>query len=180
MTDSTADGSASQKTGRRLALARWLTQPGHPLTARVIVNRVWKHHFGRGLVQTLDNFGVAGERPSHPELLDWLATEFVRNGWSIKWLHRTILTSETWQQTSRADGIESTNDASLLWHMPLGSPWGQVHCAAEAWQEAAVQLPRVMWRARRSSPQAQGLGGSERWGLERGSVGGWKMSEIWR
>ena len=88
------------KTGRRLALARWLTQPDHPLTARVLVNRIWKQHFGRGIVKTVDNLGTAGERPSHPELLDWLAIEFVRNGWSIKWLHRQILTSRTWQQTS--------------------------------------------------------------------------------
>jgi hypothetical protein len=116
---STDAGTAAKKTGRRLALARWLTRPDHPLTARVMVNRVWKHHFGRGLVRTLDNFGVAGEKPSHPKLLDWLATEFVKNGWSIKWLHRTILNSETWQQTSRAEGVKSTNDASLLWHMPL-------------------------------------------------------------
>ncbi|NQV25146.1 MAG: DUF1549 domain-containing protein [Rhodopirellula sp.] len=87
-------------TGRRLALARWLTQPDHPLTARVLVNRVWKQHFGRGIVETVDNFGTAGQRPSHPELLDWLAIEFVRHGWSIKWLHRQILTSRTWQQSS--------------------------------------------------------------------------------
>jgi mono/diheme cytochrome c family protein len=87
-------------TGRRLAFARWLTQPDHPLTARVLVNRIWKHHFGRGIVTTVDNFGTAGQRPSHPELLDWLATEFVRQGWSIKWLHRQILTSRTWRQSS--------------------------------------------------------------------------------
>lgn len=90
----------ASKTGRRLALARWLTQADHPLTARVLVNRIWNQHFGRGIVKTVDNFGTAGERPSHPELLDWLAVEFVRNGWSIKWLHRQILTSRTWQQSS--------------------------------------------------------------------------------
>ena len=91
-------------TGRRLALARWLTQPDHPLTVRVLVNRVWKQHFGQGIVKTVDNFGTAGERPSHPELLDWLAVEFVRHGWSIKWLHRQILTSRTWQQSSFVSG----------------------------------------------------------------------------
>ena len=114
---SNSDGT--RKTGRRLALARWLTRPDHPLTARVIVNRVWKHHFGRGLVSTLDNFGVTGATPSHPELLDWLAVEFVNNGWSIKWLHRLILTSETWQQTSRPPDSERPVDPALLWHMPL-------------------------------------------------------------
>ena len=114
-------------TGRRSALARWLTRPDHPLTARVIVNRIWKHHFGRGIVATVDNFGTTGERPSHPELLDWLATEFVRNGWSIKWLHRQILTSATWQQSSLihepkggADSVVSDDDrVSLLYGGPL-------------------------------------------------------------
>lgn len=90
----------ARKTGQRLAFAKWLTQPNHPLTARVLVNRVWKHHFGEGLVRTLDNFGRAGERPSHPELLDWLSQEFVRGGWSIKALHRRILTSATYRQVS--------------------------------------------------------------------------------
>ncbi|MFT5323996.1 MAG: mono/diheme cytochrome c family protein/cytochrome c553 [Planctomycetaceae bacterium] len=102
------------KTGRRLSLARWLTQPDHPLTARVLVNRIWKQHFGRGIVRTVDNFGTAGERPSHPELLDWLAVEFIRNGWSIKWLHRQILTSRTWQQSSFATEANEklANDSS--------------------------------------------------------------------
>lgn len=85
----------------RVALARWLTRPDHPLTARVIVNRVWQEHFGSGLVASSSDFGKLGERPSHPELLDWLAVNFVRNGWSLKWLHREILTSRAWQQSSR-------------------------------------------------------------------------------
>ena len=79
---------STDTSGRRLALAKWLTQPNHPLTARVMVNRVWQHHFGRGIVDTPANFGRAGARPFHPQLLDWLATEFVRRGWSIKTLHR--------------------------------------------------------------------------------------------
>jgi hypothetical protein len=88
------------KTGRRLAFARWLAQPDHPLTARVMVNRIWYHHFGTGLVKSLENFGAKGDRPSHPKLLDWLAVEFVRQGWSIKQLHRTILNSRTYRQSS--------------------------------------------------------------------------------
>src|SRR5262245_12075409 len=78
-------------SGRRLAFARWVTNPENPLFARVMVNRVWQHHFGAGLVTTPENFGRSGERPSHPELLDYLATEFVRSGWSVKNLHRLIL-----------------------------------------------------------------------------------------
>ena len=89
------------KTGRRLALARWLTQDNHPLTARVFVNRVWYHHFGKGLVRSLENFGVQSKPPSHPDLLDWLASGFIRNGWSVKTLHRVIMNSRTYKQSSR-------------------------------------------------------------------------------
>jgi len=85
----------------RLSLARWLVSPENPLTARVTVNRIWQHHFGTGLVSTSEDFGVRGERPSHPELLDWLATEFVRLGWDKKALHRLIVTSSTYLQSSR-------------------------------------------------------------------------------
>lgn len=92
-----SDGHSS---GRRRALAEWLTSPNHPLTARVFVNRVWHHHFGRGIVPTLDDFGAVGDPPSHPELLDWLAAEFVRSGWSVKQLHRLILTSDAYQRAS--------------------------------------------------------------------------------
>ena len=91
----------TEKTGRRLALARWLTHSDHPLTARVAVNRIWYHHFGTGLVKSLENFGVAGERPSHPELLDWLSLELVRRGWSFKEMHRLIMNSRTYRQSSR-------------------------------------------------------------------------------
>jgi hypothetical protein len=90
----------ARSTGRRLAFAHWLTKPNHPLTARVMVNRIWKHHFGTGLVKTLANFGTTGDRPTHPELLDWLAIEFVRQGWSIKAMHRLMMTSTTYRQAS--------------------------------------------------------------------------------
>jgi len=93
----------ARSSGRRLALAQWIASPDNPVTARVLVNRVWQHHFGRGLSDTPNDFGRSGSPPSHPELLDWLASEFVSQGWSIKRLHRLIMTSETYRRSSRAD-----------------------------------------------------------------------------
>src|SRR4029453_2618696 len=81
----------------RLELAQAIIDPANPLTARVIVNRVWQHHFGAGLVRTPSDFGTRAETPSHPELLDWLATRFIEDGWSLKKLHRRIMTSETYR-----------------------------------------------------------------------------------
>jgi hypothetical protein len=101
----------------RLELARWLTRPQNPLTARVIVNRVWRWHFGQGLVRSVDNFGRLGELPSHPELLDWLARRLVDDGWSLKSLHKRILLSQVYQMSTtwseRAAQIDSEN--RLLW-----------------------------------------------------------------
>ncbi len=129
------------KSSGRLELAQWLTSPENPLTARVIVNRIWQAHFGEGLVRSPDNFGVRGETPSHPELLDWLAREFMRSGWDVKRLHRLILTSATWRQVGNGGHRESASaskktdethltaaaiakgstvdpDNRLLWHFP--------------------------------------------------------------
>ncbi len=94
----------STTTGRRKALAEWLTLPGHPLTARVIVNRLWQHHFGSPIVGTPNDFGVLGDRPTHPELLDWLASELIDGGWSLKEMHRLMLQSATYRQVSRPVG----------------------------------------------------------------------------
>ncbi|MCH8043668.1 MAG: PSD1 domain-containing protein [Planctomycetes bacterium] len=111
----------AKKTGRRLALARWLVEDDHPLTARVMVNRLWKRHFETGIVATLDNFGRAGARPTHPELLDYLATEFVRRGWSIKTMHRLVMTSATYRQSSKVTAQAERLDPEnrLLWRTPL-------------------------------------------------------------
>ncbi len=111
----------AKKTGRRLAFARWITQPDHPLTARVAVNRIWKHHFGMGIVKTLGNFGKAGSPPTHPELLDWLAAEFVKSGWSFKAIHRLIMTSSTYRQSSAVTPEEEKLDPdnALYSRMPL-------------------------------------------------------------
>jgi hypothetical protein len=124
----------AKSSGRRTAWARWLTRPDHPLTARVFVNRVWQHYFGEGIIATPDNFGHLGSRPTHPELLDWLATEFVRGGWKMKDLHRLIVTSTVYRQSSvvgqafqpdnaggsqpgKADLLDPGNQ--LLWKMRL-------------------------------------------------------------
>lgn len=109
---------AEPSSGARRALAEWITRPEHPLTPRVIVNRVWQQHFGRGLVPSPNDFGRSGEAPSHPELLDWLSAEFVADGWSLKRLHRRILHSSTWQRSSRATndrGLASDPANELLW-----------------------------------------------------------------
>ena len=105
--------------GRRKALAEWLTEENHPLTARVLVNRIWQGHFGEGLVRTSNDFGKQGELPTHPELLDWLATEFVKEGWSLKKLHKLILMSNTYQMCSEFNKAyaEADPDNRLLWRM---------------------------------------------------------------
>lgn len=110
----------ANQTGRRLAFAKWIIRPEHPLTSRVMVNRIWKHHFGSGLVRTLDNFGRAGIPPTHPELLDWLSLEFIRQGWKIKAMHRLMMTSTTYRQSS-AINEQRTQDVSntLYSRMPL-------------------------------------------------------------
>ena len=112
----TANDESLTTTGRRLAWAQRLTDGSHPLLARVIVNRVWMHHFGRGIVTTPGDFGFLGARPTHPELLDWLAAEFVESGWRLKRLHRLILTSTAWQQSlQRAPKlIEADPDNTLF------------------------------------------------------------------
>src|SRR5439155_19543157 len=111
----------AKQTGRRLALARWLTQPEHPLTARVMVNRIWEHHFGRGIVSTPGDFGHTGAPPSHPELLDWLSGEFIRQGWSMKSMHRLMMTSAAYRQASRITPHHEKIDPEniLLSHMQL-------------------------------------------------------------
>ncbi|HVC97360.1 MAG TPA: DUF1549 and DUF1553 domain-containing protein [Pirellulales bacterium] len=122
-------------SGRRLALAQWLTNRGHPLTARVMVNRIWQHHFGKGIVATPENFGHSGATPTHPELLDWLAVDFMEHGWSVKRLHKLIMTSTTYRQSSQwllenTGSLESPGplenpaltrdpDNDLLWRMNL-------------------------------------------------------------
>lgn len=133
--NATAENTQGETSGRRLALAHWLTQPDHPLTARVFVNRVWHHHFGRGIVETLGNFGHSGSLPSHPELLDWLAVDFMEHGWSVKRLHRQIMLSTAYQQSSRRPGLNwSESDR----------PEAEVQTAKRA--EQTDPENRLLWR----------------------------------
>jgi len=124
------------KGSGRLELARAIVTDGAPLAARVLVNRVWKHHFGRGLVETPSDFGAQGDRPSHPELLEDLAARFVANGWSVKWLHREIMLSATYRQTSHLakeqQGIDPDN--KYLWRM------NRRRLDVEAWRDAMLAV----------------------------------------
>ena len=120
----------------RLELANDIASPDNPLTARVIVNRVWQHHFGRGLVATPSNFGALGDRPSHPELLDTLSVNFMEAGWSLKWLHRQIMLSATYQQSSTYDeqNFDSDPENRLLWRM------NRRRLEVEAWRDALLAV----------------------------------------
>ena len=111
----------AKTTGRRSVLARWITSPDNPLTARVMVNRVWQHHFGRGLVRSPSNFGLAGDPPTHPELLDWLAAEFIAGGWRLKPLHKLILMSEAYRASAAGNAEALVNDPlnDTLWRFDM-------------------------------------------------------------
>ncbi|MSU36767.1 MAG: DUF1553 domain-containing protein [Pedosphaera sp.] len=113
-----ANDTAEQQ--RRVALAEWITSPRNPLTARVMVNRICQGHFGTGLVETPSDFGTMGSRPTHPELLDWFASEFVRSGWSVKQMHRLIVLSATYRQSAGENAVAAGRDADvrLLWRFP--------------------------------------------------------------
>lgn len=129
---STSDSSKQSKTFTRLDLANAIASPGNPLTARVIVNRVWHYHFGKGLVGTPSNFGTLGDRPSHPELLDTLAVRFIENGWSLRWLHREILLSRAYQLSSEPIAVNAERDPenTYLWR------YSPRRLDFEAWRDA--------------------------------------------
>ncbi len=118
----------AKSTYRRRGFAEWLVSPDNPLTARVMVNRIWQHHFGEGIVRTPSSFGKMGEKPSHPELLDWLAVEFVARGWSIKAMHRLMMTSEAYQMstTDIAANLTADPENRLFWRMPRQRLEGEI------------------------------------------------------
>jgi hypothetical protein len=134
--------NASQ-SGRR-ELAEWLTRDDHPLTARVMVNRIWLGHFGEGLVRTPDNFGSLGDRPVHPELLDWLAVEFVKSGWSIKKLHRLILTSNTYRMSTAFDEKAALLDPDNRLHWRFKRQRLEAEALRDAILSASGRLDRTM------------------------------------
>jgi hypothetical protein len=111
----------AKSSGRRTLLANWIASPDNPLTARVFANRLWQHHFGRGIVPTPNDFGKLGEPPTHPELLDWLADEFVKGGWHIKPMHRLMMTSNAYQMSSKADdaGLRLDPANTLFWRFNM-------------------------------------------------------------
>lgn len=129
---------------RRVALADWITDPEHPLTARVMVNRIWHYHFGTGIVDTPSDFGMNGGQPSHPELLDWLAREYIARGWRAKEVHRLIMRSHAYRQSSAPNPAAERVDASarLLWRFP------PQRLPAEAVRDAMLAVSGVLNRER--------------------------------
>lgn len=154
--------AAGDSPGRRLALARWLTKADHPLTARVLVNRLWHHHFGRGIVATPNDFGRNGQQPTHPELLDWLALELVTGGrgdgamgregnvqsqvWSLKHIHRLMVTSATYRQVSTSNPQSIDPDNKLLWRM------NRQRLDAEALRDAVLAVNGALNEERGGAP----------------------------
>ena len=113
--------SVAKSTGRRSVLANWITSPTNQLTARVMANRIWQYHFGRGIVRSPNNFGVQGDKPTHPELLDWLASEFIAQGWSFKAMHRLIMNSSAYQMSSRSqsDALKRDPANDRFWRFDM-------------------------------------------------------------
>ena len=163
--------ASGQTSGRRTALARWVTDPANPLTARVMVNRLWQEHFGRGLVETANDFGTLAPPPSHPELLDWLASEFISSGWSIKHIHRLIVTSNAYRQSTRRAnsapaGASIDPDNALYWHFPRQRLTGEA--MRDAMLAAAGQLNESMY----------GPGVRPELPPDFTGRGGWKVEEV--
>jgi len=124
---SSLGATAAIKTGSgRLEMAEWMASPRNPLAARVAVNRIWQHHFGHGIVRSTDNFGKTGEPPTHPELLDYLATRFVESGWSIKAMHRMMVLSSVYQMSSRTGEntapVDPQNGCSVTCRCAVSKP----------------------------------------------------------
>jgi hypothetical protein len=136
-------------------LARWITSPSNPLTARVLVNRVWQHHFGHGIVGTSDNFGKRGDAPTQPELLDWLASQFVSNGWSIKQLHRLIVLSNTYRMQHSSFVSQSSTASSPA--LPAALQFHRRRLSAEELRDAILAVSGRLDRIPSSSESGEYL-----------------------
>jgi hypothetical protein len=134
------DDNKSSTVDDRLGLAKWIVSKENPLTARVFVNHVWRLHFGRGIVETPGDFGIRGIPPTHPELLDWLAAEFVDSGWDVKRLHRLMVTSATFRQTSRVTGTQFASDPENRWY----SRGPRFRLTAESIRDTALQTAGLL------------------------------------
>jgi hypothetical protein len=152
------DAPAYKKGSGRLELAESVVDPGNPLTARVMVNRVWQWHFGKALVRTPSNFGTLGEKPTHPKLLDWLARDFMDNGWSLKRLHRQIMLSATWQMSSAHDQAKFAKDGDnrLIWRM------NPRKLDVEAWRDSLLAASGELDLTLGGAPTTNILGSSRR------------------
>lgn len=157
LSDEELKAYAKEDSGRR-ELAKSVTDPSNPLTARVIVNRVWQWHFGRALVRTPSNFGVLGEKPTHPKMLDWLAADFMEHGWSLKRLHRQILLSSTWQMSSAYNegNFAKDGDNRLLWRM------NPRKLEAEAWRDTVLEVTGELDRTVGGKPENEILESTRR------------------
>ncbi|MEC9094721.1 MAG: DUF1553 domain-containing protein, partial [Planctomycetota bacterium] len=162
----------TQKSGRRLAFANWITSESHPLTSRVFVNRVWHSLFGKGIVETLDNFGKTGAKPSHPELLDYLAVQFIDDAWSVKQLIRRMVTSRTYQQSSQVEQktLKIDPDNSLYSRMPLK------RLSAETVRDAILKITRQLSSHKFGPPRPVEEQGNGLILSKRLSTGGWTRS----
>ena len=162
----------SPTTRRRAALAKWLASEKNPLTARVMVNRVWQHHFGRGLLPTTSDFGARGGEPTHPELLDWLAVRFVEEGWSIKKLHRAMLLSATYRQSAAASkqAREQDTDNALLSHFP------RRRLEAEEIRDAVLQATGQLNLKMFGRPVVPALAAEELYGMSQSANTFWPVT----
>jgi hypothetical protein len=156
-------------TGRRAALANWLADPKNPLTARVMVNRIWQGHFGTGIVASSSDFGVMGDRPTNPQLLDYLAASFVENGWSVKKLHRAIMLSDTYQESSLSqDGAAAIDpDNKLLWRYPRHRAEGEVVRDAMLFTSGRLNLDMGGPGVRPELPEGVNTAGYAGWAVDK-------------
>ncbi|MGH9663630.1 MAG: DUF1553 domain-containing protein, partial [Bryobacteraceae bacterium] len=161
-------------TGRRLALAQWFTRPDNPLTSRVFVNRIWQFHFGEGIVRTVDDFGKQGAPPTHPELLDYLATTFVEHDWDIKWLTKEIMMSQVYRQSSVEDAAKMAADPSdkLLWRK------APLRLEAEAIRDSMLQVSGLLNPEMFGPQQALKRGSDNQW-IEDGKTGSQNRRSIY-